>query len=84
MYLVAYDIRDPRRLKKISNLCLQFSVFEFDLDNTLAASFTREMEALIDPASDRVMVIPVCAACRANIRSMGQAQLHPIPKLFCF
>ena len=90
LHFVAYDIRDSRRLKKIARLCLdygvrmQYSIFEFDLDPGLTADFVQEMEAIIDPSLDRVMIVPVCGACRRHIRLLGQAEAYESPRWYCF
>ena len=90
LHIVAYDIRDAGRLKKISSLCLdygmrvQYSIFEFDLDETLTETFLDEVEKLIDPAEDRLMVIPVCANCRKSICLYGQAETFKLPDFYMF
>ena len=90
LHIVAYDIRDSRRLKKLARLCLdygvrvQYSIFEFDLEPGPMQDFLRELEAIIDVSCDRVMIVPVCAACRENIRLLGQAEAYTLPHLYCF
>ena len=90
LHIVAYDIRNPKRLKKIAKLCLdygvrvQFSIFEFDLEPSLTMQFIREIDSIIDPRSDKVMIIPVCSSCRKNIRLLGQATPFSLPDFYCF
>ena len=90
LHIVAYDIRDHRRLKKISRLCLdyglrvQYSIFEFDLEPGPTREFIRELESIIDSSCDRVMIVPVCEGCRANIKLLGQADVYSLPRLYCF
>lgn len=90
LHLVAYDIRDARRLKKISRLCLdyglrlQYSVFEFDLEPGPTREFIGELESIIDSSCDRVMIVPVCGTCRAAITLLGQADAFSLPRLYCF
>lgn len=90
LHIVAYDIRDPRRLKKIAGLCLdygvrmQYSVFEFDLEPELTRKFVFEIESVIDKSRDREMIVPVCGNCRKNIRLLGQAEVFELPRLYCF
>ena len=68
-HIVAYDIKDKTRLKKISQICLdygiriQYSVFEFDLSLEVAAEFLQEVTGIIDSAADKILVIPVCESC---------------------
>ena len=90
LHIVAYDIRDSRRLRKIAKLCLDFgvrvqhSIFEFDLEPEPTRDFIRELEAIIDISCDRVMVVPVCGNCRENIRLLGRAEVYSLPRLYCF
>ena len=78
LHIVAYDICNARRMKKVAALCLdygvrvQYSIFEFDLDERLTKRFLSELAALIDPKEDRVMVVPVCESCRKSIRCLGK------------
>ena len=87
-HLVAYDIASPKRLKKIASLCLdygvriQYSVFQFDLNEELTACFLDRLQEIIDPAQDSVMVIPVCGTCRKKIHVFGQGKLYEEPLLF--
>lgn len=77
MRLVAYDITDPRRLRKVANLCedygirIEYSVFECDLSEELFAFFWERLSDLIDPDEDRLIAYRVCAGCVKDIRSAG-------------
>lgn len=90
LHIVAYDIKDDKRLKKMSRLCLdygvrvQYSIFEFDLESELTKCFISEISDLIDPAVDKVMIIPVCGTCRKAITLLGKAQKYELPELFLF
>lgn len=88
LHLVAYDIPSPKRLKKISSLCLdygvriQYSVFQFDLNEELTFRFLERLQKIIDPEQDSVIVIPVCGLCRKKIRIFGQGTVYKEPLLF--
>lgn len=68
-YVVCYDVPVNSRRSRIAK-CLddyggrvQYSVFEMVLDRRLFDKLVAELSELIDPCEDRVIVVPVCAAC---------------------
>ena len=75
--LVAYDIADARRLRKVANACkdygirIEYSVFECDLDEKLFTAFWEQLQKLIDPEEDRLIAYRICAGCVGDIRSVG-------------
>jgi CRISPR-associated protein Cas2 len=75
--LIAYDITDPKRLHKIAKTCedygvrVQFSVFECRLEAARFEHFWAALNALMDPATDRLVAYPVCARCAREIRDAG-------------
>lgn len=79
--VVAYDITEPRRLKRIADICedygmrVQYSVFECRLEADKFGRFWDELVAVIDPATDRLVAYKVCVACARDIRSAG-TQTH--------
>jgi len=62
-YLVAYDIRDDRRLRSIATCMegygtrIQYSVFVCDLSGQEAVHMRGDIEDRMKPAEDSVMVI---------------------------
>ena len=64
-WLVAYDIRDPRRLGRVYRCCkraglhLQYSVFLVRATAQQLDRLIRELESLIDPRRDDVRIYPV-------------------------
>lgn len=64
-HLVAYDIRDPRRLGRVYRCCkraglhLQYSVFLVRGTAPQLERLIRELESLIDPRRDDVRIYPV-------------------------
>lgn len=85
LHIVAYDIKDSRRLKKIARLCLdygvriQYSIFQFDLNSEFTTKFLQEISCIIDPLKDKIMIVPVCSACRKSIKLLGQAEYERFP-----
>jgi CRISPR-associated protein Cas2 len=62
-YLVAYDIRDDRRLRDVARCMegygdrVQYSVFVCDLVRRQLARMCADLESLIRPADDSVMIV---------------------------
>lgn len=62
-YLVAYDIRDDRRLRNVATCMegygtrIQYSVFVCDLSPEETVMMRSDIEARMKPAEDSVMVI---------------------------
>jgi CRISPR-associated protein Cas2 len=62
-YLVAYDIRDDRRLRSIAGCVegygtrIQYSVFVCDLSDQEKVLMRRDIEALMKTTEDSVMMI---------------------------
>lgn len=83
--IVAYDIGDPRRLKRVAKCCgrygvrIEKSVFESRLGNERFSEFWRELCGLAEPDEDSLVAIPVCAACEAGIQTAGRV-VRPEPK----
>jgi CRISPR-associated protein Cas2 len=77
-WLVAYDISDDRRLRKVAQTCedfgyrKQYSVF---LCRVSATEFVRLRSRLYDIISlteDQVLFIPLCPKCVAQIEAIGR------------
>jgi CRISPR-associated protein Cas2 len=77
-YLVAYDICDPKRLRKVAKVCedfglrRQYSVFFCRL---AAVDMVRLKSRLYDVISldrDQVLFIPLCARCASAIEALGR------------
>lgn len=64
-YLVAYDISDPKRLRKVFQTMrgwgdhLQLSVFRCDLSRTELVQLRSELGALINHEEDQVLFVDV-------------------------
>ncbi len=62
-YLVAYDIADPKRLRRVFKTCknygdhLQFSVFECDLNPTEKVEFESDLRLIIHHEEDQVLFV---------------------------
>ncbi len=77
-YLVAYDISNPKRLRKVAQVCedfgfrRQFSVFLCRLTATDMVKLKSRLYDIIDLQKDRVEVVPLCNRCAAQIEALGR------------
>jgi CRISPR-associated protein Cas2 len=81
-YIVAYDITDPKRLRKVFRVCedygnhLQYSVFECDLSAQEKVEFEGKLKAVIHEENDQVLFIllgPAESRGERQITALGQA-----------
>jgi CRISPR-associated protein Cas2 len=77
-YIVAYDISDPKRLRKVARCCedfgmrKQFSVFLCRLSATDFVRMRSRLYDLIVLDEDQVLFIPVCGKCVNAIEAIGR------------
>jgi CRISPR-associated protein Cas2 len=77
-YLVAYDISDPKRLRKVASVCedfgarKQYSVFLCRLSATDFVRLRSRLYDVIHLEKDQVLFIPLCGKCVAQIESIGR------------
>ena len=76
-YVVAYDIRDPKRLRKVAHTCedfgcrRQYSVFLCRLTATDLVRLKSRLYDIIDLKEDQVLFIPLCQRCADGIEALG-------------
>ena len=77
-YLVAYDISDPKRLRRVAKVCedfglrKQFSVFFCRLAPVDLVRLKSRLYDVIDLDQDQVLFIPLCTRCAAAIEALGR------------
>ncbi len=77
LWLVAYDIANPKRLSKVAKTCLDYgvrvekSVFECDLEEDVFSTFWQELNELIDESVDAIVAYRICASCIKQALSAG-------------
>lgn len=77
-YIVAYDISDPKRLRKVATTCedfgvrKQYSVFLCRLSATDFVRLRTRLYDLIDLRADQVLFIPLCSRCVNQIEAIGR------------
>ncbi len=83
LYLVTYDISDPRRLRRVFKTMrgfgahLQFSVFQCDLTQIARIEMQAALEGIIHHDEDRVLIIdlgPAEARTVQGIQALGKQQ----------
>ena len=66
LYLIAFDISDDKRLRKVANTLLnygirvQYSVFECHIENQQMQTLKTELQQHIDTETNRIHIWPLC------------------------
>lgn len=77
LYLIAYDIAQPRRLNKVAKICLdygmrvEYSVFECDLEEKEFNECWGRLQEAIDEEEDAILAYQLCGSCVKKIESSG-------------
>jgi len=78
-YIVAYDISDPKRLRKVAHTCedfgyrYQLSVFLCRLSATDFVRLRNRLYDIINLKADQILFIPLCGKCVAAMESLGRS-----------
>ena len=82
-YIVAYDIADPKRLRKVATIAedfgvrKQYSVFFCRLSATDIVRMRTRLYDVMDLAKDQVLFVPVCGKCVDGIETLGKPTEPP-------
>ncbi len=77
--LVAYDIADKKRLRRVAKVCDRFgvrvekSVFECKLNDEEFRDFWSELGKELNRDEDALVCYPLCRTCESNILLAGAA-----------
>ncbi|MGP0067680.1 MAG: CRISPR-associated endonuclease Cas2 [Isosphaeraceae bacterium] len=77
-YLVAYDIANPKRLRKVARTCedfglrKQFSVFFCRLTAVDLVRLKSRLYDVINLDQDQVLFVPICGRCAGSIEALGR------------
>ncbi len=77
-FLVAYDIADPKRLRRVARICedfglrKQYSVFFCRLQAVDLVRLKSQLYDVINLDLDQVLFVPICARCAAAIETLGR------------
>ena len=85
LYLVTYDISDPKRWRRIFNLMkgyghwLQLSVFQCRLTARRRAEMTIRLEAWMKPTEDHILILDLGPADKIEprVESLGKSYEAP-------
>ena len=86
VYIVTYDISDPKRLRKVYKLMrgwgahIQFSVFRCELNHRELVELRRDLSEVINFHEDQVLLAdlgPVCGRGDEVISALGPPYAHP-------
>ncbi|HQL87660.1 MAG TPA: CRISPR-associated endonuclease Cas2 [Lentisphaeria bacterium] len=76
--IVAYDICDPKRLRKVAKICelygirIEKSVFECDLKQEMFEQLWLELIDVIDEDEDCVIAYKICKSCIQDAELLGK------------
>jgi len=86
LYLVTYDISDPKRWRKVFNTMhgfghwLQLSVFQCRLAARRRAEMTARLDKLIAPSEDHILIVDLGPAERVDVRVESLGKSYESPK----
>ena len=75
---IAYDIRDPKRWRKVHRIMkgyggrLQLSVFECLLSEKQLEELREKLDPVFDHAVDRLMIACLCERCSGHVEMWGE------------
>ena len=85
LYLVTYDIADPKRWRKVFNAMhgfghwLQLSVFQCRLAARRRTEMAARLDRLIKPSEDHILIVDLGPADKVDVRveSLGKSYESP-------
>ena len=86
LYLVTYDISDPKRWRKVFTAMhgfghwLQLSVFQCRLVARRRAEMAARLEKLIEPSEDHILIVDLGPADKVDPRVESLGKSYEAPK----
>lgn len=77
LIVVAYDIRNPRRLKKVADVCkdfgvrVQYSIFECHLKGEQFDCFWEALKDVVEVGEDSLVAYPISGDALRKVRTYG-------------
>ena len=77
-YLIAYDIRNPVRLRNLAKIAedygvrMQKSIFEAELSASELREMKKRMKGIIEPEEDGIKIFRLCQSCEAKRTGAGR------------
>ncbi len=87
-WIICYDIADDRRRQRIAEALLDFgariqeSIFDCELDSVLLEKLHRRLAGGIENTEDKIVFLPLCAACESRVLALGAAHLQSDPEFY--
>lgn len=84
IYLVCYDICEPKRLTKVAKtlerfgIRIQYSFFQVDAPAETVKKMKESVLKIIDRKEDRFFIYPICERCTRNAVTDGTGSLLKI------
>jgi len=81
IYLVCYDICEPKRLTQVAKtlekfgIRVQYSFFQVDAPSEAVARMKNEVLKIIDKNEDRFFIYPLCGRCTRSAVTDGTGSL---------
>ena len=86
LYLVAYDISDPKRWRKVFSAMhgfghwLQLSVFQCRLAARRRTEMAARLDRLIKPSQDHILIVDLGPADKVDVRVESLGKSYEAPK----
>lgn len=80
LWIIAYDVADPRRLRKAARRCLDFgarqqgSLYECNLDPSAFNRLWKDLQKILQPEADSLVAYPIHASFIPKIQTYGIAK----------
>ena len=81
IYMVCYDIRNPKRLQKTAKIIenyglrIQYSFFQCEMSQSIMQRMKKEVLSIIDIKMDYFFIYPLCEACTRKAITDGTGDL---------
>ncbi len=84
IYMICYDIADPKRLKKASHtledygIRTQYSFFQCEISNEKAKELIKILLSIVDEKKDSLFIYPLCESCNKKVIFDGTGEVLKI------
>jgi len=79
-YIVGYDVRHPKRLRKVAKILegyghrIQFSIFKVQASQRQIERLRWELSGVLDEV-DHLLIVGLCAKCAQEVQEQGLKQM---------
>ncbi|MHB1645878.1 MAG: CRISPR-associated endonuclease Cas2 [bacterium] len=77
IYMICYDITNPKRLRKTAKVLqnygirIQKSFFQCEIFRDMLNKLLKDILAVVDVSMDKLYVYPLCNGCLKNVKFDG-------------